>query len=185
MKIIFTSIFITFLLSASAQNKLVTYTKTWDGIALNKNEIFDKVHTWFEKSFYNTYDKINVSNKEAGIISGQAFFYSPYKILKNTDSTEASDFANYYLDWSAKVTNGRIVFTITKILINKGNVYESKATPVTASATSPFIILMQPEETTQEQWLLAKAYLKKNLDGLTNTLLNELSPDNSGLAGLK
>ncbi|UEG50892.1 DUF4468 domain-containing protein [Ferruginibacter lapsinanis] len=151
-----------------AQDTLVTYTRPFNESSLNKNDLFDKALLWFTRSFYNSYDVIKVNNKAAGILTGKAFFYSSYKVPQKQDSTTGFDFTDYNFIWTMKITDNNVSFSISNLCINGG-------IPVTSAIESPFVILMQSSERSEQNWGLSKLYLMKNLDALLGKLNVELA----------
>lgn len=182
MKVILTLLLIIMNISFSfAQDRVLSYTKNISGFSLNKDQLFDKVLQWFEKSFYNTKDKIKISNRQSGVISANAIFYSAYKVPNGTDSTAGDDFVNYNFEWTIKISNNQISFRIPHINITT----PSNSVPVTSAKKTPYVIIMQSEQIAERNWALAKKYLMKNLDELTTSLYTELTDGNSGLADTK
>lgn len=148
----------------SAQDKPLSYAKTLNSIPLNNDQIFDKVLLWFGSSFFNDKDIIKVKNKSTGIITGNAVFYSGYKVpINSKDSIDDDKFVNYNFEWTIRVINNHVHFSIPKIYINHKIL-------VTTAKKCPVTILAQSDEKTDNQWGLAQAYLIKNLNVLVESL---------------
>ena len=159
---------------AFAQDKPLSYTKTLSSIPLNNDQIFDKVLLWFGSSFFNDKDVIKVKNRNTGIIRGNAVFYSGYKVPINIkDSVNDDKFVNYNFEWTIRVINNHVHFSIPEIYINQKIL-------VTTAKECPVTILAQSDEKTDNEWGLAKAYLIKNLNGLMENLNYKLLEASAG-----
>ena len=182
MKLILTILLLIGNISHSfAQDRVLSYTKNISGISLSQDQLFEKVLQWYERSFFNTKDKIKTSNKQSGVITANAVFYSAYKVPNGPDSTAGEDFVNYNFEWTIKISNNQISFRIPHINITT----PSNSVPVTSAKSTPYPIIMQPQQIAERNWALAKKYLMKNLDELTASLYTELADSNSSLADTK
>ncbi|UEG48964.1 DUF4468 domain-containing protein [Ferruginibacter lapsinanis] len=150
------------------QDKPMRYDKVINQIPLGKEQLFDRVLLWFDRSFFNNEDVIKVTNRKAGMIAGKAVFYSGYKVpVNNIDSVNDDKFVNYNFEWTIWINNNYIYFSIPQIYING-------TTLVTTAKKCPIVILAQSDEITDSQWNLAKIYLIKNLDVLLDSLQYKL-----------
>jgi hypothetical protein len=155
---------------------LLTYTKELNGSDQSDKRIFDKTLIWFYKSFKYNYDKIQTKDRETGIISGRALFYSPYKVSEKGDSVAGEYYTNYNFEWTVRIENNKINFSIEKIYINKNFDYEITGKRLATTATKiPFIVLTQSDEKMEKDWNSSKIFLMKNLDALVTSLDTELS----------
>jgi len=165
---------------STAPDATVTYSKELSQATQIKNRLYDKTLIWFYKSFFHSYDKIISSNKESGIIVGRTFFYSSYNVPKKADSVKASDYTNYNFEWTAKIENGKVNFSIDNIYINM-NVYVTndinQKMAVTKATKIPFSVLSKSDKKMEIEWNLSKAYLVNNLNALTVSLNKELETD--------
>ncbi len=163
-----------------APTAAVTYSKDLNKNAQSTSRLFDKTLIWFYKSFFHTYDKIITSNKEAGIITGRTFFYSTYNVPEKEGTVKAFDYTNYNFEWTVKIENGKMNFSIANIYINK-NVYDHKdinqKTAVTHAVKIPYSVLTQSDKKMENDWGISKSYLITNIDALVASLNKELATD--------
>ncbi|MGG9970901.1 DUF4468 domain-containing protein [Ferruginibacter sp. SUN002] len=163
-----------------ASNAVMTFSREINAGTQSNDRLFNKSLIWFAKSFFHSYDKILSSDRSTGIITGRTFFYSGYKVPGKTDSTNAFDYTNYNFEWTIKITNGKVDFTIGNMYVNK-NIHVTnnidQKTAVTKAVKIPFIVLLNTDEKMKNDWKLSRSYLVNNLDALVVSLNKELAGD--------
>jgi hypothetical protein len=159
------------VMGVKAQDSLFTYSKIITVDSVSKNDLFDRSLIWCSKAFNDSKDAINVKEREGGIISGKARYYTTYKYLLKKDSLPGSD--TYVFDWLIQVKDGKVKFSVSQVKQYFMSM-ENEYLIVTNSKVSPYKNGLMSRARIDAMWNSSKEQFIKDLDGLMGDLETEL-----------